>query len=60
MATMDTRGVAKTAHKAGSLIAALDIGSSKIACLIGRIEPGTRAGFTLVGGHRPESGQPAG
>ena len=55
MATMDTRGVAKTAHKAGSLIAALDIGSSKIACLIGRIEPGTRAGFTLVGGGRQQS-----
>ena len=55
MASMETRGTLKTADKVGSLIAALDIGCSKIACLIGRIEPGSRAGFTLIGGGRQQS-----
>lgn len=55
MATMESRGAAKALSKSGTLVAALDIGCSKIACLIGRIEPGTRAGFSLVGGGRQQS-----
>ena len=41
--------------KAGTVGAALDIGCSKIACLIGRVDPGSRAGFAFMGGGRQQS-----
>lgn len=41
--------------KTGTVIAALDIGCTKIACLIGRVDPDSRAGFTFMGGGRQQS-----
>ena len=55
MSTLESRNSLKSAGKVGSLVAALDIGCSKTACLIGRIEPGSRAGFSLIGGGRQQS-----
>lgn len=45
----------KHAVKSGAVVAALDIGCSKIACLIGRVDPETRAGFVFMGGGRQQS-----
>lgn len=46
----------KTVRPKGSLLAALDVGSSKTACFIGRIVD-DKGGFEIVGvGHRPSKG----
>lgn len=55
MATSEKRLKPSQVGKAGTVIAALDIGCSKIACLIGRVDPGSRAGFQLLGGGRQQS-----
>lgn len=55
MATSDHRLKPKHVGKAGTVVAALDIGCSKIACLIGRVAPGSRAGFAFMGGGRQQS-----
>ncbi|MEM9937226.1 MAG: cell division protein FtsA [Pseudomonadota bacterium] len=55
MATADKRLKPKQVGKAGTVIASLDIGCSKIACLIGRVDPGSRAGFAFMGGGRQQS-----
>jgi len=39
----------------GEVVAALDIGGSKITCLIGRFDPRQTAGFALMGGGRQQS-----
>ena len=41
--------------KAGSLVAALDIGSTKVACLIGRTDPLVPTGYQFLGGGRQQS-----
>lgn len=41
--------------KAGSLVAALDIGSTKVACLIGRTDPLAPTGYQFLGGGRQQS-----
>ncbi len=55
MAKAEHRLKPRQVGKAGTVIAALDIGCSKIACLIGRVDPGSRAGFQLMGGGRQQS-----
>lgn len=55
MSTTEKRLKPSQIGKAGTVIAALDIGCSKIACLIGRVDPGSRAGFQLLGGGRQQS-----
>lgn len=55
MATNAQRMTPKQVSRAGTLVAALDIGSSKIACLIGRVDPASRAGFAFLGGGRQQS-----
>lgn len=55
MATSTQRLKPRHVGKAGTVVAALDIGCSKIACLIGRVDPGSRAGFAFMGGGRQQS-----
>ncbi len=55
MATYEKRLKPRAIGKAGTVVAALDIGSSKIACLIGRLDPGSRAGFSFMGGGRQQA-----
>ena len=55
MARTDQRLKPRQIGKAGTVIAALDIGCAKIACLIGRVDPGARAGFAFMGGGRQQS-----
>lgn len=55
MATTEQRLKPRQVGKAGTVIASLDIGCSKIACLIGRVDPGSRAGFAFMGGGRQQS-----
>ena len=55
MATNEQRVKPRQIGKAGTVIASLDIGCSKIACLIGRVDPGSRAGFAFMGGGRQQS-----
>ncbi|MEL7040864.1 MAG: cell division protein FtsA [Pseudomonadota bacterium] len=55
MATSEHRLKPRQIGKAGTVVAALDIGCSKIACLIGRVDPGSRAGFAFMGGGRQQS-----
>ncbi|MDJ0920130.1 MAG: cell division protein FtsA [Henriciella sp.] len=55
MSTSEKRLKPKQIGKAGTVIASLDIGCSKIACLIGRVDPGSRAGFAFMGGGRQQS-----
>jgi cell division protein FtsA len=55
MATSEQRLKPRQVGKAGTVIASLDIGCSKIACLIGRVDPGSRAGFAFMGGGRQQS-----
>lgn len=55
MATIEQRLKPRQVGKAGTVIASLDIGCSKIACLIGRVDPGSRAGFAFMGGGRQQS-----
>ena len=55
MATNEQRLKPRQVGKAGTVVAALDIGCSKIACLIGRVDPGSRAGFSFMGGGRQQS-----
>lgn len=55
MATNEHRLRPRQVGKAGTVMAALDIGCSKIACLIGRVDPGSRAGFAFMGGGRQQS-----
>lgn len=55
MAKPEQRLKPRQIGKAGTVIAALDIGCSKIACLIGRVDPGSRAGFQFMGGGRQQS-----
>ncbi|MEE2877716.1 MAG: cell division protein FtsA, partial [Pseudomonadota bacterium] len=55
MARADARLKPAKAARIGQAIASLDIGSSKITCLIGRYDPASRAGFTFLGGGRQQS-----
>lgn len=55
MATPSQRLTSNQLSRAGTVVAALDIGSSKIACLIGRVDPGSQAGFAFMGGGRQQS-----
>lgn len=55
MTRSGARRTANGAPAAGDIIAALDIGASKITCLIGRVEPNQSGGFTLLGGGRHQS-----
>lgn len=55
MATNEKRLKPRAIGKAGTVIAALDIGCSKIACLIGRVDPDSRSGFAFMGGGRQQS-----
>lgn len=55
MARADARLKPAKAARIGQAIASLDIGSSKITCLIGRYDPSSRAGFTFLGGGRQQS-----
>ena len=55
MATSEQRLKPRHVGKAGTVVAALDIGCSKIACLIGRVDPGSRSGFSFMGGGRQQS-----
>ena len=55
MARADARLKPAKAARIGQAIASLDIGSSKITCLIGRYDPSSRAGYTFLGGGRQQS-----
>ncbi|WP_084397860.1 cell division protein FtsA [Henriciella aquimarina] len=55
MARADARLKPAKAARIGNAIASLDIGSSKITCLIGRYDPSSKAGFTFLGGGRQQS-----
>ena len=55
MAKADARLKPAKAQKAGQIIASLDIGTSKITCLIGRYDPAVRSGFSFLGGGRQQS-----
>lgn len=55
MARADARLKPVKAARIGQAIASLDIGSSKITCLIGRYDPSSRAGFSFLGGGRQQS-----
>ena len=55
MAKADARLKPAKAQKAGQIIASLDIGTSKITCLIGRNDPAAKSGFSFLGGGRQQS-----
>ncbi|MAN74515.1 MAG: cell division protein FtsA [Henriciella sp.] len=55
MAKADLRLKPSRAARIGQTVASLDIGSSKITCLIGRYDPQARAGFSFLGGGRQQS-----
>ena len=55
MAKADLRLKPSRAAKVGQPIASLDIGSSKITCLIGRFDPEAKAGFAFLGGGRQQA-----
>ena len=55
MARADAKLKPAKAARIGQAIASLDIGSSKITCLIGRFDPSSRAGFSFLGGGRQQS-----
>ncbi|MEO0467051.1 MAG: cell division protein FtsA [Pseudomonadota bacterium] len=55
MAAQASRRAPKGAPSQGELIAALDIGASKITCLIGKADAKQAAGFVLVGGGSHQS-----
>lgn len=55
MATTLHRRHPNSSVKAGTVIAALDIGSTKIACLIGRADPMVPEGFAYLGGGRQQT-----
>ena len=55
MATNEKRLKPRSVGKAGTIVASLDIGCSKIACLIGRVDPDSRSGFAFMGGGRQQS-----
>lgn len=55
MARADARLKPSKAARIGQAIASLDIGSSKVTCLIGRYDPSSKAGFTFLGGGRQQS-----
>jgi cell division protein FtsA len=55
MAKADARIKPTKAAKVGQTIASLDIGSSKITCLIGRFDPAAKTGFSFLGGGRQQS-----
>ena len=55
MANVESKLRPAKAARIGQAIASLDIGSSKITCLIGRYDPGSRAGFAFLGGGRQQS-----
>ncbi len=55
MSSLDRRLRMRASAKPGALIAALDIGCSKVACLIARVEPTKPAGFEFLGGGRQQS-----
>jgi len=55
MARADAKLKPAKAARVGQAIASLDIGSSKITCLIGRFDPASRAGFSFLGGGRQQS-----
>ncbi|MEM5516645.1 cell division protein FtsA [Henriciella sp. AS95] len=55
MATAESRLKPAKAARIGQAIASLDIGSSKVTCLIGRYDPSSKAGFTFLGGGRQQS-----
>ncbi|WP_300376156.1 cell division protein FtsA [Henriciella sp.] len=55
MARADAKLKPAKAARVGQAIASLDIGSSKITCLIGRYDPASKSGFTFLGGGRQQS-----
>lgn len=55
MARPEARLKPAKAARIGQAIASLDIGSSKITCLIGQYDPSSKAGFTFLGGGRQQS-----
>ncbi|WP_300389880.1 cell division protein FtsA [Henriciella sp.] len=55
MARADAKLKPAKAARIGQAIASLDIGSSKITCLIGRYDPASKAGFAFLGGGRQQS-----
>ncbi len=55
MSTHSERQRARRLPGDGDVVAALDIGSSKISCLIGRINSGSAAGVSLAGAGRQQS-----
>jgi len=55
MSTLEKRLQARGAYKTGGTIAALDIGCSKITCLIATRDLAGPEGFRLSGGGRQQS-----
>ncbi|MEL6663545.1 MAG: cell division protein FtsA [Pseudomonadota bacterium] len=55
MSSLPQRKIARGQPAQGETLAALDIGASKITCLIGRSDPRQSAGFLLTGGGRQQS-----
>lgn len=55
MSTLPQRRAARGQPTHGDTVAALDIGASKITCLIGRTDLNQTAGFTLLGGGKQQS-----
>ncbi|MEM1151139.1 MAG: cell division protein FtsA [Pseudomonadota bacterium] len=55
MSSLSQRRIARGQPAQGQTLAALDIGGSKITCLIGRTDSRQPAGFSLTGGGRQQS-----
>ncbi|MCI4645606.1 MAG: cell division protein FtsA [Hyphomonadaceae bacterium] len=55
MSSLPQRRAARGLPAQGELTAALDIGASKVTCLIGRIDAAKSEGFSLIGGGRQQS-----
>ncbi|MEM0986343.1 MAG: cell division protein FtsA [Pseudomonadota bacterium] len=55
MSSLSQRQRARNVLSDGDVVAALDIGSSKISCLIGRINRGSAAGVAFAGAGRQQS-----
>ena len=55
MSSLAQRRGARSALSEGRTIAALDIGSSKVTCLVGQIDSQSGPGFRLIGGGHQQS-----
>ncbi len=55
MSSLPQRRAARGLPAQGELAAALDIGASKVTCLIGRVDASKSEGFSLIGGGRQQS-----